>query len=155
MKTPFQLKIQNNLNVTVDQAEINYNRGYGKSIFTGLSYLIDNKIYTGFSNCVPQDQFNKKYGRRLAELRLINNYRKRININKIPVMVLEEILDIEFYIKDKVNKLKYLNNKKEKYVNSNSIIKLNKNIEVALEHQINETEYQIDSYEDILTNYWE
>ena len=113
MKVPFQLRIGEKEKIQVELAEIEHYRTAKRNedgIFTDesdekggatyVSYYIKNKfndkgrIYTGFAICSYSDKFGRKYGRRVAELRLINKYRRR---NKMPCFSNEELQDIIDY----------------------------------------------------------
>lgn len=84
MKLPFELKISDIKTVNVEQAEVQHVRSKdNKGGYTFVTYLIDGKMYGGYARCSKKDNFNKRYGRTLAQFRLINNYRKRNGIKQI------------------------------------------------------------------------
>ena len=93
MKVPFDLRVKSGKTVTVVQAEVRHYRtakklrgkylenSNEKGGATFVSYYIKNnegengRIYTGFAICSYSDNFGRRYGRRIAELRAINNKR--------------------------------------------------------------------------------
>jgi hypothetical protein len=65
-----------------------------------LQIIVNSSLYNETKNillfiCSYNDNFGKAYGRRLAEIRLINNYRVRNNLTKLEEDEISSIVEIE------------------------------------------------------------
>jgi len=154
MKVPFQLKVKSGKSVTVEQAEVRHYRTAkrleGKYLqntnekggATFVSYFIKNRsaegkisesgrIYTGIAICSCSDNFGKRYGRRLAELRAISNYRVRNGETPFDDITIDTIADFEKDIKIAKSKIKRI---KPSEHNAKKIEALETEIEIKENH---------------------
>lgn len=111
MLVPFKLKVKNNLEVDVEIAEIKHIKGPAeRGGMTWLSYYIKQgdkgRIYTGIAQCSKRDNFARRFGRRMAELRAIDNYRVRNGLEGLSHDAMVAIVENELNIRILKGKLK-------------------------------------------------
>ena len=145
MKAPFSLKITKHNNVIVNEAKVQYfrkerNKVSAKGGSTFLVYLINNdknkeKMYHGIAICSIKDNFSRKFGKRLAELRIINSIRKINNYNIIQPDKLVEIIETENDINICKNKISLCkNNIKISNINNKNTQDNQNNLELEIQN---------------------